>query len=147
MLKRFINWFEQQVETAPDPIHNREIATAALLCEVVRADNNTSEAEQSVYLELLQRQFSLSDAELDEISRLGASRSEDAVDLQQFTHVINAQCSAQEKRDIVKDMWSVAYADFSIDPQEEHIIRRIADLLHVPHSQFIQTKLDVIGDN
>ena len=35
----------------------------------------------------------------------------------------------------------MAHADERLHKYEEHLIRRIADLLHVRHSEFIATKL------
>ncbi len=39
-------------------------------------------------------------------------------------------------------LWKVAYADGELASIEEHIIRKIADLLHLRHSEYIQTKLN-----
>jgi uncharacterized tellurite resistance protein B-like protein len=40
-------------------------------------------------------------------------------------------------------MWRVAFADRRLDKYEEAQIRKIADLLYVPHKDFIRTKLRV----
>jgi uncharacterized tellurite resistance protein B-like protein len=37
-------------------------------------------------------------------------------------------------------LWQLAYADQTIDKFEEHLIRKLAELLHVPHKHFIQAK-------
>lgn len=42
-------------------------------------------------------------------------------------------------------MWLVAFADSEKHPLEEHLIRRIAGLLHVPHPDFIDAKLRARG--
>ena len=41
---------------------------------------------------------------------------------------------------MVELLWRVAYADGDLDKYEEHLVRRIADLIHVPHSVFIRMK-------
>jgi uncharacterized tellurite resistance protein B-like protein len=74
----------------------------------------------------------------------GHETADDAVDLVHFTQVLNKHCSADERKDIVKSLWAIAYADESLAPLEESTIRQIADLLYVPHSQYIKTKLEVI---
>lgn len=51
------------------------------------------------------------------------------------------QWQQQQRIDLVADMWAVAYADNEIHPYEEYVIRKIADLLYVPHSSFIYGKL------
>ncbi|MGY0640578.1 MAG: tellurite resistance TerB family protein, partial [Paraglaciecola chathamensis] len=50
------------------------------------------------------------------------------------------------RRGIIDGLWKIAYADDVLDPEEEHMIRRVADLLYVSHSQFIQSKLAAAGD-
>ena len=37
-------------------------------------------------------------------------------------------------------LWRVAYADGCLDPYEEALVRKIADLIYVPHRDFIRTK-------
>ena len=39
-------------------------------------------------------------------------------------------------------MWEVAFADGKLDPFEEALIRKTAELLYVDHAQFIKTKHD-----
>jgi len=38
-------------------------------------------------------------------------------------------------------MWQVAYADSELSAYEQHVIRKIADLLYVPHRAYIAAKL------
>jgi len=37
-------------------------------------------------------------------------------------------------------MWEIAYADNQLDKYEEYVIRKVADLIHVSHSEFIRAK-------
>ena len=74
----------------------------------------------------------------------GQETADDAIDLVHFTQVLNKHCNADERVRVVKSLWSIAYADESLAPLEESTIRQIADLLYVPHSQYIKTKLDVV---
>ena len=37
-------------------------------------------------------------------------------------------------------MWRVAFADGNVDKYEEHLIRRVHELLHLDHSDFIAAK-------
>ena len=71
----------------------------------------------------------------------GSARSDDAVDLVQFTQVLNQSLDASAKHKVIQGLWHVAYADKTLAPLEEHVIRKIADLLYIPHSQYIQAKL------
>jgi uncharacterized tellurite resistance protein B-like protein len=146
MISKLIAWFESQALAGQElqPQHKVDLATAVLLYEIMRADDKFCEREESLYRQLLQTHFSLSPQDLDSLVNLTAQRAADAVDFAQFTQVINRNCEPAEKRDILQLLWQIAYADEVLDPHEEHLIRRIADLLYIPHSQFIQTKLAVL---
>jgi uncharacterized tellurite resistance protein B-like protein len=37
-------------------------------------------------------------------------------------------------------MWRVAHADLELDMYEDHLVRKIAELLYVPHTEFITAK-------
>jgi uncharacterized tellurite resistance protein B-like protein len=41
-------------------------------------------------------------------------------------------------------MWKVAYADGDLDKYEDNIIRKVADLLYIRHSDFVRTKLEAL---
>ncbi len=142
MLKAVLELFRNNQDDKPQQ-HTVKLATAALLSEIIRADRQADPRELQAYKTLLNEQFSLPDDELSTLMEEGQSSAEEAVDLVQFTQVINQKCNNNEKQDILTDLWKVAYADENIAPIEEHIIRRIADLLHIPHSQFIKSKLSV----
>lgn len=143
MLKKLSVWFQEQFDPQqPQPEeHKVELATAVLLYEIMRADDTFEQAERDIYRQRLVSHFELPDPDIDELMELTTSHAHQAADFVQFTRIINSQCSGQEKRAILDSLWLLAYADNHLDPHEEHLIRRIADLLYIPHSQFIQSKL------
>jgi uncharacterized tellurite resistance protein B-like protein len=71
---------------------------------------------------------------------LAESELHDATDYHQFTALINKGYDAQHKQAILEFMWQVAYADGQLDMYEEHVIRKVADLLYIPHRDFIRLK-------
>ena len=123
--------------------HELRLAAAALLLEVMHADHDVMADELKGVTKALQTAFNLDTAELDELIELAREERDAAVGYYQFTRSINDQLSPERKAEIVELMWRVAYADGSLDRYEEHVIRVVADLLYVPHSVFIQTKLRV----
>ncbi len=140
MLKSIVAMIKGSPTEPPNP-HQLEIATAALFAEVVKADNQSDEREIATLRQLINDHFDLSEEELNNVVSVADVRSEEAVDLVQFTQALNDGMSAENKEDIMLALWRVAYADNTLDPHEEHIIRKIADLLYIPHSRFIKTKL------
>ena len=71
---------------------------------------------------------------------------EKSVSLYEFTSRLNEELSPEEKADTVEMLWRVAFADGRLDKYEEHLIRKAADLLHVPHRRFIRAKLKAERD-
>lgn len=143
MLKSFLSFFENTNKSSSSS-YTLELATAALLSELVNADNEITAEEREEYEKQLQKHVNLDEEALSQLLKKGEATAEEAVDLVQFTQVVNQHCSAQERIDIIKSLWAIAYADSSLAPLEESTIRQIAELLYVPHSQFIKSKLEVI---
>lgn len=123
-----------------------ERATAALLCEVVRADYHTDEAELSSLRRMLKRHFGLGDGEVEELMELAREEIETSVDHYQFVSLIKQHYGYAQRCELVRMMWSLAYADGESHHLEEHRIRRLAELLHVSHSDFIRAKLQAQAD-
>ncbi|WP_299079608.1 TerB family tellurite resistance protein [uncultured Paraglaciecola sp.] len=147
MIASIQEWFTRHLEAESDNSeHSIELATAVLLYEVMRADNKFEQREQDSYRQQLESHFSLTSIELEELCKLSQLKAEGAADYQQFTRVINDVYGPSEKRAVLDMLWSVAYADHQLSPDEDYTIRKIADLLYLPHSQFIQSKLSIQSD-
>jgi len=118
-----------------------EVACAVLLCEVMRADSVYTEQEQNKLQTILVKHFLLTEAAAIEILEQAFELSENANDFYQFTSKVNQYYSLEERIKMVTLLWQVAYADGELASIEEHIIRKIADLLHLRHSEYIATKI------
>lgn len=149
MISRIISFFEEQfseLEKGAEPsAHQVQLASAALMFEVVRADGATKDDELNTLKQLLQEQFELPTAELDELIELAEQQSNEATSLYQFTRLINDHFDARQKLQVIASMWEIAVADGNIDRFEEHIIRRVAELVYIPHKDFIRSKLEATG--
>lgn len=140
-------WFKNHLENKnSESQHTIELATAVLFYEVMRADHKFEKLEQDSYRKQLEKHFSLTGIELEMVCQLSQSQADDAADYQQFTRVINDKYDLTEKRAVLDSLWTVAYADHELSPDEEYTIRKIADLLYIPHNQFIQSKLSIKPD-
>ena len=142
MMNKLSNWFNQSIEapTVDDAPHELELATAALMMEVARADFEQSEEERSLMLQKLGARLKLTDDAVAGLLLLAQDASEEAHDLYSFTSIINERFTYPEKKQLVVNLWEIALADAHIDPQEDHIIRRIAGLLSVDHSDVIHAR-------
>ena len=117
-----------------------ELACAALMFEVARADFSVETTEQDTVTSLLKAQFNLSADEVPTITEAAVEQADAATCLFEFTRTLNELASAEQKRDLLAMMWRVAMADDALNRYEEHVIRKVADLLYVPHGDFIAAK-------
>lgn len=121
-----------------------ELAIACLLAEVIFSDNEFDQQEWQTLLGRLEKSLDLSEQDLIELADTAKAQVQQANDLYQFTRVVKEL--AYEKRvELLEGLWHVAYADGRIDPHEEHIIRRICELIGLTHRDFIQAKLTQAG--
>ena len=144
MLSSIRDFFERNMAAQPTAAtekHSIELATAALLTEVVRSDSNVQPAEQDVVLRAVREKFGLSATEAETLIELADEEVKTANDYYQFTSLVNRHFSQPQKLRVVELMWQVAYADGELSAHENHVLRRIAELLHVTHSDYIAAKM------
>ena len=121
-------------EVSPGDEHRLQVATAALLAEVMRMDEVIGEQERAAVMRAMNEKFSLTKVESERILQLALHEAHTATDYYQFTSLLNKNLSAAQKEKVVEYLWQVAYADGNLDPLERHLIGKIADLLYVPLS-------------
>jgi len=127
------------VETHPE--NTLQLATAVLLIEVMSADAESTAEEQATILKILKERFQLPDAEVAQLSERGKRTVKAANDLHQFTSLINRELDRSEKIRIIEYMWQVAYADKKISADENHLMRKMASLLHISQRDYIAAKM------
>jgi uncharacterized tellurite resistance protein B-like protein len=143
VLKAIRDFFEQNLAPSDKPAgrkHTLELATATLLAEVMRLEG-VAPAERAAVSKAVRTRFDLAPAEAEELVRLAEEESKEAHDYYQFTSLIRQSYSQEDRQAIVELMWRVAYADAHLSAHEMHVIRKIADLLYVPHSAYIAAKM------
>ena len=116
-------------------------ACVALLLETSMADEILDESELIALKNTLQKDFQINEDEIDELIDLAKENVEDSTSLYEFTRDINDNFDAAERVKLIESMWKIAYADGNIDKYEEHIIRKVSNLIYVAHSDFIKAKL------
>lgn len=130
-----------QADTLATDEHRLRLATAALLIEMMRMDEAIKEEERQTVVAALRAKFGLSAAETAELVRLAEEEARTATDYFQFTSLINRHFTPTQKERVIEHLWEVAYADGGLDRHEEHLMRKIGDLLYIPHKTFIAAKL------
>jgi uncharacterized tellurite resistance protein B-like protein len=132
--------FARDSEDAEAREHALRVATALLLIEVAKADYADDAAENEVLLLSLKQFFALDDTSAGLLLEEARSTADHAVELQQFTRRLHEQLSVAEKHRVVEMLWQVALADRGLDKHEDHLVRRIAELLYVSHSDLIRIR-------
>lgn len=147
MITTLLAWFKNTPEGTDAPSSHTKTtrAAAALMVEVAMADHELSEAEEAALPGLLRQYAELSTEEAIELIQLAHDDVEEAIALHEFTRHLNEEFTLEEKLDLITVLWRMAYADHYIDKYEENIIRRIADLLHLRHSEYMQCKHRVLN--
>ena len=147
MLNKITQFFTQQLATSSEePEQDKlQLAAAALLIELSKADYQRLPEEQKAIENALTHCFNLDSAQLNEIIQLAEEENAEATSLYQFTSLIKDNYSPEQRFELVKMLWQVAQADGEISKYEDHLIRKVAELIYLPHSEFIRAKLDVLG--
>jgi uncharacterized tellurite resistance protein B-like protein len=141
-LQDFFNTFlNPQAETAQgDAVQRTRLAVSALLLEIAVSDFESAPQERQTIIQIVKSEFGLEQAEADELISLAEQEHRTSTDYFQFTRLINEHYTATQKVELVELLWRVAFADGQLHHYEEHVIRRLTDLLHVSHGAFISAK-------
>ena len=134
---------EEKDESAQLEEHSLALAAAALLYEVARADFTQDAEEEARLSAALKSAFNLSGDELDKIQSVASDKVDESTSLYDFTRVLNDAATPIDKVKVIELMWEVAFADGEISKYEEHLIRRVAELIYVSHSDFVRMKHEV----
>ncbi len=121
--------------------HVLQLATAVLLVDVMRADTSMGDTERAAVLASLRSKFSLADDELARLLELAEDTAQTSHDYHRFTSRMNDHFTQAQKIQVVEYMWQVAFADAHLDAHENHLISKIAGLLHVTHGEYIGAKM------
>ena len=147
MFDKLNKWFESTLNIGTgneNEQYTTQLAAAILLIEVSRADFEISADEQKVINEILVEQFSLLKSEADKVLQYALRKHDEYTSAHPFIRLVNEELDAQSKLDLLKGLWTVAYADGVLDKYEEYHIRKIADWLYLSHSDFIRVKHQVL---
>jgi uncharacterized tellurite resistance protein B-like protein len=134
-LRQIVNRHEPDADE-----HALPRAAAVLLLELAATDAGIDERERRVIERAVTERFGLGDAELRDLLEEAGRRQRDTHSLHEFTHQLRTGLAPEMRGELVEWLWRVAYADDRLDRHEEHLVRRLADLLGVPHREFMRRK-------
>ena len=123
--------------------HSLEIATAALLIQMMRADFQVNDEELQAIADAMSLRFNLSNQETGEILKLAEDKICKSTGYFEFTSLLNKRLTREQKIRVTEQLWEIAFSDTVLDKHEEHMVRKISHLLHLSHREFIDAKLRV----
>jgi uncharacterized tellurite resistance protein B-like protein len=150
MLKLVVTALKQQFESAGnDQSHSHEnalrLATAALLVEMGGADHYSEGDDAELILELLRNHFTLDVDEVATLFEYASLQANESVSLHEFTSVLHRSLTNEERERLLEMMWRIAYADEYLDPLEDALVRKVADLLYVRNTSLMKIRNRVLA--
>ncbi len=145
MFQAIRDYFSQHIRLDDKQASARgvQLATASLLIEISRADMQVTDGERLAIVQQIERFFAMSSADTAELVSLAERETDNATCMFEFTRQVNEHFDYAQKCEIVEMLWRVAYADKDKDKYEEHLLRRIADLIYVSPDDFARLRFKV----
>ena len=124
--------------------HDVRIATCALFVEMAKIDDEFSDEEKELIFTLLQKEYELSQENVEELVSQAEEELEGSIDLWKFTNMINENYSDEEKIRIIELIWKLIYADKRLDKHEDYLVHKLAKLLGIEHKHLIDAKVKIL---
>tara|TARA_Y100000768_G_scaffold376340_1_gene348298 strand:+ start:930 stop:1358 length:429 start_codon:yes stop_codon:yes gene_type:complete len=119
---------------------NLKLIALCLAYEVANADNDIDSREEDLILSKIKESIDVDVLTEKEIFNVIQEESEKRVSFYEIIKDINENLGKEQKIDVLKMLWKIAYADEVLDVDEEKIIRRSAEMLGIKPSIVLQTK-------
>jgi uncharacterized tellurite resistance protein B-like protein len=119
-------------------------ATCAILLELANIDGEFNDAERDHIIAVFKEKYNLPEEDILDLIEASEKELKESIDLWQFTNFINQNFSLEEKIKIMETVWKVAYADGTLDKNEDYLAHKVANLLRLNHKQLIDAKLKVL---
>ena len=117
-----------------------ELTASLLAYEITRSDGEIAESELSIILNELKKITPKVNKTEDDILKIVQNFSDNSVSFHDFIEDINKDYTKEDKLSLLTFLWSVAYADSILEVNEERLIRRIADLIHLTDIDVLKIK-------
>jgi uncharacterized tellurite resistance protein B-like protein len=126
--------------------NDHRVAMAALLLHAGTIDGKLSGAERQMLVALLKQRFALDDGTTQALVTQATEAEQNAIDLYQFTRLLNRSLDDDGRRRVVEMLWQIAFSDGAITEFEDNLIWRAADLLHVSQHERIALRQRVAAE-
>ncbi|MBL6616085.1 MAG: TerB family tellurite resistance protein [Reyranella sp.] len=132
MIDRLLDLLAGRGEWASEKrVNDLPLAVAALLVELARMDDKVDAGERRTIEQLLARMFSLAPQSAQSLVERADREMQRSTQYFPFTQEICRHSSPEMRVQIIEMLWTVAYADGALNPDEDALIRQIAGLIQV----------------
>jgi uncharacterized tellurite resistance protein B-like protein len=118
-------------ERPPPRQPNPRLSVAVLMVEAALQDEHFCERERAMIQSLLMRRFDLTEEEFVQLMAAAEEQNKRMVQLLGHTSDLSDTMEMAERLELIGMLWDVAYADDTLHPDEDLLIRRIAGLVSV----------------
>ena len=128
------------------PEQQLAVAACALLLELARADGEFSPEERRHIVDALQRHFDVPPDAAADLIQMADDERRGAVDLYQFTSLINQSYDEGQRMVLAEVMWGLVYADQELASHESYLLRKISTLLELRPGYLAAARQRALGD-
>jgi uncharacterized tellurite resistance protein B-like protein len=144
MIQALKKWFESlsgDQEASVDQSQEQiNLCCFSLMVITANVDSTFDESEHRMIQELGRDLFNLDATTIDEVVSDAKQQANESTSLYEFTSLIHENLSEQDKFKLVVGLWKIAFADGEVDKYEEHVIRRVAELIYLDHARFTEAR-------
>ena len=135
MIDRLKAWLTEEQGEFSGGRDELQLAVAALLMEAAQVDGHLGEPERAAVQRLLKRKFGLSAEASQALTATGERQAERSIQLFGFARTINERVPRERRVEFIEMLWEVAYADGTLDPLEDSMLRQVGGLIDVPDQE------------
>lgn len=129
-LKKIFETNNSEINSVDDTLISYLVS---LFVEVSRVDYKIDEKEINFIIEILAKEFNFN---LDLIKeKLNIVRTSDRlIGYHPITKYLNENFDINFKKKVVLGLWKIAFINNDLDKYEDHLVRKVSDLLYINHS-------------
>ena len=143
MFEKIKHYFDKHISLAETngAIEDKlEVASAALLMEVMHTERTFELEKQNLILVMLERTFSLSEEQAASLMEIAEHKRQQATDYYEFTHLICNEFTHGQKIQLIESLWKIAFVDDTLNVETEYLVDKVARLLFIPHAELLATR-------
>ena len=121
MFKKIEQWLSSTLKkkVEEDDKRTTDLAAAMLMLEISRADLKIVDSEKQAIVKNLVTQFDLSDEEAIALLEHAMSDQDQQLSAHPLIRMINDEMDIEARRELMRGMWRVAYADGELEKPNE----------------------------